>query len=276
MCDCENFDPANAVLDYAGGHYTCTACACVLKEVIFEDAIYARDHVHHVRHVTDDALIPSYSGHHCHKKRYLAEPDPHKNARRGFRDLEVMGRVLGLSEDHRILTAAKEVYKDVVAKKPAREDTRAAFAACSLYFGCKLCNVSRTLKEIRELCGPVDLHGTIKTFKDVLQGAHYYDALFKMVSSEDLITRVVGALQGLDQVTRRSFERSVRDIQTAVSFHNILEGKTPEGVLSGIMALAAERLGLKQVTKKAISEACNVTSVTLNKTYKKLQQDAHV
>lgn len=267
-CDCPD-GPQDVVTDYKSGIVICTGCGVVLPEVVFEAAPFSD---HHTAAANDDAFIPPKSM----GQPRLADPDKFACVRKGFTQIEAFATSLGLDPSHTVVNAAKEIFRDISEKRTIRDRdgklSRKCFAACALYFGFKVQRVRRSLKDFKHMCE--DIHAVVKVFKDELRDKPYFDAMQDTVGAEDLVYKTIASVQnsaGLSVDQRVRLTKRIHDIQERVASQGILEGRTPEGVLSGVIytAVLQENLG-NAVKKKHVHEACGVSGVTLNKAWKEL------
>lgn len=275
VCDCDEPDPSRVVCDYAGGSYICTACGVVLNEQVYGvGREYWEDNYEESK-----TCKTSYSSSTrvIRNKGVVVYGDDDSTAKHvavACKHIEELGILFGLGSSHNVVTTAKQLYTDAVAKNGGglRSRSKNVYPACALYLAFKVEGVHRSIKDFAEAS---DMSAGIKTFRDLLADKPYAPKLVESATSEDLVGRTMTTLQhttGLSLDDKIKLTKRVRDIQDHVQQHGLLEGRTPEGVLAGIVwaATLQEQLCIK---KKSVHEACGVSGVTLVKAYKELKEN---
>jgi transcription initiation factor TFIIB len=132
--------------------------------------------------------------------------------------------------------------------------------AASLYVGCRICDVSKSLKDIAEAA---DISKK--------EAARYYRYLHGLLDQDiprintgKIISKLVQNLHRSGQV-----ENAALDILDAASDLKITSGKSPSGMAAASVYIACCLLGEK-VTQGRISSQARVTEVTIRNRYKEL------
>lgn len=163
-----------------------------------------------------------------------------------------------------IVELAKCYYTTLSQKRLSRGLVRKGLIACCIYYACKKNHVSRSVKEVADMCGVAasTINKTIKIFRDVMN-----DDVGSMLSENtdvsDLYCRFANKLC-LGRCEESALIRCTRKVSNNVEKGCLLNGKTPTAVTASIIYFCCEHLGLK-VTKKQVIDVNNVSSVTLNK-----------
>lgn len=175
-----------------------------------------------------------------------------------FENISVNAINNGISSS--IIEEAKVFYKKVSESRISRGENRSGLIATSIYMSCKSNNVPRSTKEIAKIFNlkPTTMTRGCKKFNDIMR--------MNMESSRpiDFIHRFCSKI---------NLPNNMRDICKHIIDKadelNIICENTPPSIAAGSIYLCnmAYDLGL---TKKEISEACQISIVTLCKTSRKL------
>lgn len=270
-CDCAT--PSNDIItDYSSGDVICRACGVILREIVFERDPYIAD-----THGPPVSLIvpppPAFT-----KNKRLRETDPYARLRRAFEEINGLGRALGLASDTNvILETAKEIYRDVSAKRgSAIRDvdgklSQTNFAIASLYFAFKVHNTPRTLQDI---CGPArseQAHEAIKACRDLLSDKPYFPKMQETMRAGDMLFAAVSRCGVENAADRMALLAKAQDLQKLVETSAIFEGKTPKAVLAGVLITAAAEAGV-DLKAAAVHAACGVSNVTAGKVCRDLKE----
>jgi len=178
-----------------------------------------------------------------------------------FESIQKMGSDQGnLSQT--IIEQAKAYYKKLSEKRLSRGSVRKGLIACCLMFACKAHNVPRSIKEIALMC-KIDvtiLNKTTKIFAEVMKHELVNN---KGIDVDDLISRFCNVF-GFELREHHSILRVVRAVHDYVVNNDILSGKTPTSVASGIIYFVLLARGYV-VDKQLIVEHHKISFVTLNK-----------
>lgn len=288
MCDCPSVDPAALVTDWASGDVVCCRCGVVLEGHILDESPEWRNHdPSTARGGGDKSRAGGGLDRHGaptgtylevpHKRRRCATAQDRRDPRdaaldEGARLVEAFVTAFGLSATSTVAATAKELFEDVHAARAMRSDTRHAMAAAAVYFGCKMEQAGRELRQVAAVCGVgvKALNAATAEYKDALAGKAYYPALLATLPPGTLIDIFLDRLRlPPDQRKRvwRAAQALDRSVQSLVDC-----GKKPRTICSGILFLALQQEGIATVTKKHITEACSVCQQTLDKVVAHIRQ----
>jgi len=168
-----------------------------------------------------------------------------------------------------VVNQAKNFYIKLNQRKLSRGNIRKGLIAACIFNACKECNVSRSVKEIADMC-EIDiscLNKAIKIFdefmKDETSGT-------KTTSALDLVHR---QLNNIQIVRPQSFRISKRvgEMLDTLEDSGILHGKTPSAVSCALIFIAMNELQM-QPDIKDISKRNKVSVVTMNKIINLVQE----
>lgn len=170
-----------------------------------------------------------------------------------------------------IIEDAKFYYKEMSEKRLSRGSIRKGIIACCIYFACKTNKVPRSVKEVSKMTD-IDvsiINKTIKIFQDVLK-----DELPKTSSTsvDDLIIRFSNGFS-FPRNEQQEVIKRVRYIYKKVIEDDILTGKTPTSITSGIIFFVLTNKNYN-IDKKSIVEKHGISVVTLNKIMSILKENA--
>lgn len=164
----------------------------------------------------------------------------------------------GISKN--IIDEAKMLYKKLSEMKMSRGENRSGLIASSIYMSCKNNKVPRSAKEIAKI---FNLKATTMT-----RGCKKFQEIMKInvdsTNAVDFIYRFCSKL---------NIDKSCRDICKDVVMKaeelGIVSENTPPSVAAGSIYLCNMVFGWK-FTKKDLSDACEISQVTISKCYNKL------
>jgi transcription initiation factor TFIIB len=159
-----------------------------------------------------------------------------------------------------IIEQAKTYYKQVSESRISRGENRSGLIATSIYMSCKSNNVPRSTKEIAKIFNlkATTMTRGCKKFNDILKininSSHPVDFIQRFCSKLNLEN-------GMREICKKIIEKADE--------LNIICESSPPSIASGAIYLcnSVYELGM---SKKDISEACNVSQVTLAKISKKM------
>lgn len=166
----------------------------------------------------------------------------------------------GISQS--IIDEAKVLYKELSEMKISRGTNRNGLIASSIYMSCKVNKVPRSAKEIAKIFN-IDIttmtKGT-KKFHDIMK------TNMVCTKPEDFIMRFCSKVNMEDKY----IDLCLHIIDKADEY-SIVSESAPPSIATGTIFLVSNLCNLK-ITKKIISKECDISEVTINKCYKKLDK----
>ena len=165
----------------------------------------------------------------------------------------------GLSQT--IIDDAKVYYKKISEKKISRGENRNGLIASSIYMSCKSNKVPRSAKEIAKMfnLNITTMTKGCKSFYEIM------NITLDSTTPTDFIRRFCSKLNHSEiidlclHIVKKSEE------------HSIVCENAPPSIAAGIIYLCSVNCNLK-INKKDISKACQISEVTINKCFKKLNE----
>ena len=171
-----------------------------------------------------------------------------------------------------IVETSKSLYSVIAETKISRGQNRKGVIAACVFNACKECKVPRSIKEISKI---FDIDSKVLT-----KGCKNYTEIIRLNKSS------INRYQNLDTIQLGDFidrfcynlsinEEDTRIIKTVAEVSDDLHltyDNTPPAMATGCIYLVVK---LKEInlSKKDISEKCNISEVTINKCYKKLEEN---
>jgi transcription initiation factor TFIIB len=159
-----------------------------------------------------------------------------------------------------IIEEAKALYKKVSEARISRGDNRSGLIASSIYISCKNNKVPRSCKEIAKI---FNLKSTTMT-----RGCKKFAEIMKLnmdaTTADDFISRFCSKM-GLDNEKKEICKHVIRRTDEL----SIVSENTPPSVAAGTIYLCSMVCGW-EISKKDLSESCDISQVTVNKCYKKM------
>lgn len=159
-----------------------------------------------------------------------------------------------------IIEEAKLLYKKISEMKISRGENRNGLIASSIYMSCKRNKAPRSAKEIAKV---FNLKTTTMT-----KGCKKFQEIMKMsmdsTSPEDFISRFCSKLD-------MSIEKRDLCKKIVIKSHDlgIVSENTPPSIAAGAIYLC-NIVYSWGITKKELSDSCDISQVTISKCYKKL------
>ena len=203
--------------------------------------------------------------------QWNAMPYKERSLYNDFQKLQSKAKVAGIPTS--IIQEAKKYYKFITETKISRGANRSALIASSVYEACKKNNVPRSAKEIAEIYGikRSDMTKGCKSFLEIMSMGKNKTNYYKMkaTSALDFIGRYCSNMEMSNELTKLCFEITKRAIDS-----NIADDNTPPSIAAGCIYLVIS-VTLQSISKNEVSNACNVSEVTISKCYKKLYKYRH-
>lgn len=157
--------------------------------------------------------------------------------------------------------------KNAGNKVITRGNNRKSLIAACIFFACKKYGESRSSKEIAKICDLdyTDVNKGCKTFNKLIDlTQHGYQ--FKISIPEHFVDRFCKALN-----IKRPFSTQAIKIAKNARKLNLASDHTPLSIATGSILLMIELNGLS-ITKRELSEKFEVSEVTINKAFEKINQ----
>lgn len=159
-----------------------------------------------------------------------------------------------------IIEEAKMLYKKISELKISRGDNRSGLIASSIYMSCKTNKVPRSTKEIAKI---FNIKPTVMT-----KGCKKFQEIMKLnmdsTNPDDFVSRFCSKLE-LDNDRRDLCKRVLKRADDL----SIVSENTPPSIAAGSIYLCSVVAGWG-LSKKDLSDACEISQVTISKCYKKL------
>jgi transcription initiation factor TFIIB len=173
-----------------------------------------------------------------------------------------------------IIKESNSLYTIVSEIKISRGNNRKGLIAACLYFACKNCGVPRSSKEIAKMFDIKSVLVTkgIKILQNSLQTKDNSIRIERSnsINQNDFIERFCYNLQ-IDP----KHVNNILKISNSTVESNMISENTPPSIASGCIYLYCKNNSLN-ITKKKISEACNISEVTINKCYLKIEESINL
>ena len=168
-----------------------------------------------------------------------------------------------------IETEAKSLYKIISETKITRGNNRKGVIASCIYFACKNCKVARSQKEIAilfDITIPVMTKGC-KIFQEIIHMSNDKSRIIKAdsITPEDFIDRFCNRLN----IDTKDII-NIKKLSVLAQKYDISDVR-PDSFAAGIILLYS-KTNKKLINKKDISIISNISEVTINKCYKKIEE----
>jgi len=161
-----------------------------------------------------------------------------------------------------IIDEAKVLYKDISTKKISRGSNRNGLIASSIYMSCKKHKVPRSAKEIAKVFN-IDVTTMTKGCKKF----HDITKSNMMCSNpEDFIIRFCCSLNIADK-----YVELCKSVINKADEYSVVSENAPPSIAAGVIFLVSNLCNIN-IQKKDISTNCDISEVTINKCYKKLNK----
>ena len=172
----------------------------------------------------------------------------------------------------KIQEEAKSLYKIVSSTKISRGTNRQGIIAACVYFACKECGVPRSSKEIAEV---FDLNVTVMT-----KGVKKCQETISMNKNNKKRLTTKQSIKPHDFIDRfcnhlKIEEKDVQKIKEICEIaiqNNIIIENTPPSITSGCIYFYVSHNKI-DISRKAISDICKISEVTINKCSKRLEEN---
>lgn len=173
--------------------------------------------------------------------------------------------------NQKIINEAKSLYNNISDIKISRGSNRDGIIAACVYFSCKECDVPRSTKEISEI---FDIKVTVMT-----KGIKNFQEIMNL--NRDNKSRIQKkSIHPCDFIDRFTDNMDVnihliKNICNTCLEKNIISQNTPQSIAAGCIYYYIKKNNLN-ITKKQLSDVCKISEVTINKCYKKIQDNEYL
>ena len=165
-----------------------------------------------------------------------------------------------------IIDEAKILYKDISTKKISRGSNRNGLIASSIYMSCKKHKVPRSAKEIAKVFN-IDVTTMTKGCKKF----HDITKSNMMCSNpEDFIIRFCCNLNIADK-----YVELCKSVINKADEYSVVSENAPPSIAAGVIFLVSNLCNIN-IQKKDISTNCDISEVTINKCYRKLEENLNL
>lgn len=170
-----------------------------------------------------------------------------------------------------IIEKAKKSYKELSENRISRGANRLGLIASCIWGACKEKNVPRSSKEIAKIFGlPItNMSKGCKQYQEIMNTINKKNKKNTYLTAskpEDFIHRFCSNLQ----MSNEDLNICLHVAQQAVK-HSLVTENTPPSIAAGSIYLVSNTLNLN-ITKKNISEGCEISEVTISKCFKKMEK----
>jgi len=171
-----------------------------------------------------------------------------------------------------ISETAKSLYSVISDTKISRGENRRGVIAACVFNACKECNVPRSVNEVATI---FDMNSKVLT-----KGCKNYTEIIRLSKINIKRTQNTGTIKVDDFIERFCYNISLDegdiDIIKIIAIYceklNLVYDNTPPAMATGCIYLFC-KLKKLDISKKIISENCSISEVTINKCYKKLDEN---
>jgi len=175
-----------------------------------------------------------------------------------------------------ILNKAKYYYKELSNRKLSRGAVRQGLIACCIYYACKMSKVSRSVREIADMCeiDVMKVNSSMKIFNDVMKDIIKDESSCneQRTNADDLINRYCNVLN-IQHSEQYKIGNYVRRCNQVIETNKMLVGKTPSAITSALIYFVIHKLNYI-MNKKQMCDLHKISVVTLNKIVSILEENS--
>lgn len=289
---CKKCKKNYGINDFNNGFVLCKNCGLVLKKIINVNAEWRFYGVNDSKSIDPtrcgapiNPLLPKSSlGTYISGNRYGSLQRLHSwsampsNERSLWEEFQKINRFTQNSDiSKKIIDKSKYYYKMISEKDPkltgilTRGNVRIGILAACVYISCKNNKIPRRASEIAELfeITTSDVTRGLKKFVEIEKKKNIQINI-NQINAHDFIYRFSSKLN-----ISEHHRKIAHIINNRSQKLGILKGNTPPSIAAGIIYLISDIYELK-IPKSLISDYIDVSEVTLNKTYKKLEDNKSI
>lgn len=268
MCDC--FGGSKwLITDWASGDVVCRGCGVVVEGHILDEApewTHREGAPDKSRVGMPSAELGTVLDTKRRKLHDASQTSRDRALREGLELVDSFVTQFRLSTTSAIAVTARDLYRDFDAARGVRNDNRRCVAGASLYFACKIENMGRELRLVANVCGldRKQFHATTADFKECLEGKPYHELMFQTLHPSKLVDIFLDRLH-LPSEDRKRVWKTAMDLCDILGAQGLVDsGRKPRTLCGGVVWVAL-RVQSVDVSKKDVSEACDVCQQTLDK-----------
>ena len=173
-----------------------------------------------------------------------------------------------------IIQCAQSLYAIISETKISRGDNRKGIIAACVFNACKECDVPRSANELAEIFN-IDskiMTRGIKKYTEIMRLGKNKSRIINIrnITIDDFIERFSHKLQLNENDIHIILQIVSKCIESKINNDN-----TPPAMASGCIYLYIKFIN-SPITKKNISDISKISEVTINKCYKKLNENIHI
>tara|TARA_B110000881_G_C18578605_1_gene520212 strand:- start:1082 stop:2128 length:1047 start_codon:yes stop_codon:yes gene_type:complete len=178
-----------------------------------------------------------------------------------------------------LINEAKSIYKSLSEVSISRGSNRNGLIAACVYVSCKRNNVPRSVKEIAQMFDLTvpELTKGAKKLHEIMNMCHKQIHHTNSIVNLSTTVKTTGAADFIDRFCSSlnvgpDIIKLCTTVANSATDIGIVDENTPPSVASGCIFLVTQTIPSlrNKITKKNISEACNISEVTIGKCFKKL------
>ena len=201
---------------------------------------------------------------------WQAMPYKEKSQYDEFQRITIIAQNAGLPK--MLIDAAIRYHKQISEAKTFRGLNRDGIIAASIYVSCRVNNFPRTAKEIATIFY-LDNTSATKGCKNAL--AIINEIQYDMNNNDKIVLNKTTPISFIDRYCSRlginkELTNVCKFIAIRIENNNLIPENTPHSIAAGIVYFVAQTCNLN-ITKKNVNSVSEISEVTINKCYKKLE-----
>ena len=204
------------------------------------------------------------------RQRWNSMPYKERSKYKIFVDIETKCNSYNLPQI--ISETAKSLYSVISETKISRGQNRKGIIAACVFNACKECKVPRSIKEISKI---FDMDSKVLT-----KGCKIYTEITRLNKINVNRYQQLETIKVEDFIDRFCYNLSINSNDTEIikniskNAHklDLIRDNTPPAMATGCIYLFIKLKDI-DISKKNISDNCNISEVTINKCYKKLEDN---
>jgi transcription initiation factor TFIIB len=199
---------------------------------------------------------------------WQAMPHREKSLYDEFQFITIMAQNAGIAKI--FIDDAMTIHKDISEQKMFRGMNRDGIKAASIYISCRLNGCPRTAHEIAEIFRLDKTSATtgcsmaVNILYNIKRSTNESHVVLCNTTPSSFIERYCSRLNMNHELTMLS-----KFVSKKVENANLINDNTPHSIAAGVIYFIAQTANLA-ISKTDIKQICDVSEVTINKCYKKL------